>query len=141
MKTTMKTRRLSVFLAGLLAVGAFVPAARAALFCAQSAGGTPECVFDDARACRKRAVEMGGSCTVNREALLDVGVGASPVCLVYGPTVVQCVYNDFTTCNRAAVRNNAACVNISSVQVFEETPGGVINSQKPSESTAPAAPR
>lgn len=131
-KDLKKISRLAL-VCGLLVPGIGVADARAALFCAQSANGVSECVFDDAQACRTRATEMGGGCTVNRAEILDVAFGTSPVCLVYSASTIHCLYADFTTCNRAARLNNAACVNLSSVQVFEETRGGAIDSQNRTE--------
>lgn len=104
--------------------------AEAALFCVTTPSNGSECLYDDAASCRQRARDLGGMCTANQDELLaNVAVGDYPVCLVLSPTTVQCLYQEFGTCNRDALHSDAACVNLSALQVLGETPTGVINTQ------------
>ncbi len=102
--------------------------AHAAFFCALSNSGSTECSFQSAAQCRQYADEIKGSCTVNSADIVGF-VGVEPVCLAFSPALVQCIYRDFTLCDRDAKQNNAACVNISGLQVLRETQGGAVSTQ------------
>ena len=123
-------RLLRVIVGAIVCWGVFfsVNSALASLFCVSGQGGS-HCVFDSAALCRQEAERVGGGCSVN---LSEVSVfsGGEPVCLVFSPTTALCYYNDFSSCQRDAEKNNAACANNSSLQIFRDTRGGAMDTQR-----------
>lgn len=100
-----------VLVAGFIAQGA-----NASPFCVSQQGLNPECIYDDAVECRKRAEQMNGLCYANPiELHLQPGVGN--FCVVYSNLTSSCIYSDRTSCNNDAVRNGGVCV---------EAPSGTI---------------
>lgn len=87
----------------------YAQALQAAPFCVQVQGIPPECIYDDAVQCRKRAAELGGLCAPNA-AEITIPAGTGRYCIVDSNRIVQCNYVDRTSCNNDAVRGGGACM-------------------------------
>lgn len=78
-------------------------------FCTEASGVSRQCVYYDARACRREATNIAGVCRVNEEEIaLPEGYGN--YCLVYSDTLAECLYLDYDSCDQEAVRKNGVCV-------------------------------
>lgn len=102
----------SLYIIGLLLAAAmlYAPGVLAAPFCVQAQGIPPECYYDDASQCRKRAAELKGLCVANRAELAVTAFGAGKYCMVDSHRIVQCIYIDRASCDADAARHDAACI-------------------------------
>ena len=98
----------AVLLLSLL-IGVIVPArAVAAPFCIENQALPPQCIYYDARECRKEAQRQNGVCSANpREVRLTPNVGQ--YCMVTSELVSLCVYADRGPCEDDARRQNGTC--------------------------------
>ena len=96
---------------GLLLAAA--PAA-AGTFCLKLRGEQPQCFYDDAGDCRRRAAQLNGLCTVNPD-MLTITATNGQFCLVTSTRAIMCDYPDRGSCEQEARRHNGACID-STVQ-------------------------
>jgi hypothetical protein len=84
-------------------------AASASPFCVQTQAIPPQCIYVDAGSCNKRAIELGGSCTVN-PAEVHVSAGLGHYCLLTSSLASACIYPNRVDCERDAKRQQGVCV-------------------------------
>jgi hypothetical protein len=69
----------------------------------------PQCIFVDAGSCNQRAMQLGGTCTVNpAEAHVSPGLGHH--CLLTAARASACIYVDRSDCEREAQRQQGVCI-------------------------------
>jgi hypothetical protein len=84
--------------------------AQAATFCLRQQGGQPQCLYDDAAECRRRAGQINGLCTVNPD-IMPVLPTNGKICLITSGLAVSCLYIDRGSCEKEAQRKkDAVCV-------------------------------
>jgi hypothetical protein len=83
--------------------------AAAATFCLRQQGGQPDCLYEDASECRRRAFQINGLCSVNPDILL-INPTNGKYCLVTSGRAVLCHYTDRDSCEQAAQRQSAVCI-------------------------------
>lgn len=84
--------------------------AHAATFCLRQQGGQPQCLYDDAAECRRRAAQINGLCTVNPD-MIPILPTNGKICLVSSGLAVSCVYIDRGSCEKEAQRRkDSVCV-------------------------------
>lgn len=101
-------------------------AAQAGAFCLKPPGQQPQCLYDDAGECRRRAAQLNGVCTANPDVLTITATNGQ-FCLVTTGGATLCAYLDRGSCDREAVRKNGVCIDstVQGVQpdLHRELPG------------------
>ncbi len=97
---------LAVFLAPTLS--------HAGAFCVRPQGQQPQCLYDDAGECRRRAAQLSGVCTANPDVLTITATNGQ-FCLVTTGGAMLCAYLDRASCEKEADRKNGVCID-STVQ-------------------------
>ncbi len=100
----------------LLALGFMLaaPAAEAGSFCLKLQGQQPQCLYDDAAECRRRANQLNGLCTANPD-MLTITATNGQFCLVASAGGVICAWQDRASCDKEAEKKNGVCID-STVQ-------------------------
>lgn len=100
--------------------------AHAGAFCLKPPGQQPQCLYDDAGECRRRAAQLNGVCTANPDVLTITATNGQ-FCLVTTGGATLCAYLDRASCDREAVRKNGVCIDstVQGVQpdLHRELPG------------------
>jgi hypothetical protein len=110
--------RMKPWLVGLVLMAAPQPLL-AAPFCVQTEALPPQCMFFDAGSCNQRAMELHGTCAVNRQEV-HVSAGLGHYCLLTSSLVSMCIYADRGNCDRDAQQQRGVCVD---APVRPESPG------------------
>lgn len=90
----------------------------AAPFCVTVQGVPPDCIYDDTNACKLRAAQLSGVCTVNTHEITS-HVGEEKFCSVDSTRVPQCMFVDRTACENAQ-NNGAVCVNNTFAKGYDD---------------------
>ena len=97
--------------AGACVLAALCPApvALAAPFCLETATVPPQCIYYDARECRREAAHQGGGCVVN-PAEIAVRPGTGEFCVATSSGATNCDYSDTNNCARDALQQGGVCI-------------------------------
>lgn len=113
----MSKARLTLCQFALFFTVALTPTlSHAGAFCVKAQGQQPQCLYDDAGECRRRAVQLNGLCTANPD-VLTVTATNGQFCLVTTGGAMLCAYLDRASCDKEAVKKNGVCI--------DSTVGGV----------------
>jgi len=107
--------QISLLMALFLTSLGFAAPVQAAAFCLRLPGGQPQCLYDDATECRRRAEQLFGLCTANPD-ILTIIPSNGKYCVVSSGHSVQCAYPDRGSCDREAKRSNSVCIDSTQQQ-------------------------
>lgn len=102
-------RHIRTTAAAVLTIVAASPVTQAAPFCVQTQAIPPQCIFVDASSCNERAMQMGGTCTVNPTEV-HVSAGLGHYCLLTSSRVSACIYADRGACELEAQHQHGVCI-------------------------------
>jgi hypothetical protein len=88
--------------------------ASASTFCVRQQGGVPQCLYEDAADCRRRATEINGLCSVNPR-LVSITATGGRYCVVTSERATECYYPERAACETEARRKGAVCIDSAAV--------------------------
>jgi len=82
----------------------------APIFCVKAPGVQPQCIYNDARQCIKKANRMSeGFCDINEDEV-ELPESSGYFCLVTSTRYIQCPYTSYKSCVQDIKSKNGICV-------------------------------